>query len=214
MTDESNGPLTADALRARFAGTREPSDPLDVQMPPGLKRWPHAMREQLSGPLKPAGVLVPLMQRPGGLSVLLTQRAADLKHHAGQVSFPGGRMEDHDDGLRGAALRETHEEVGIEPHHVDVIGYLQSMPTITGFAVTPVIGLVGEGAQLVVDQTEVEYAFEVPLHHLLDERNDQLVDRDFEGRKFSLVEFHYGGERIWGATAYMLMAFRNYVLNK
>jgi len=172
------------------------------------------MQEKLEGPLKPAGVLVPLMQRPEGLSVLLTQRAAHLKHHAGQVSFPGGRMEPHDTDVQAAALRETHEEVGIEPHRVDVIGYLRTMPTITGFAVTPVVGLIGEGADLRVDRTEVEYAFEVPLEHLLNDRNDRLVDREYEGRRFSMVEFHYDGERIWGATAYMLIAFRKFLLNK
>jgi 8-oxo-dGTP pyrophosphatase MutT (NUDIX family) len=183
-------------------------------MPPGLSRWPHGMQEKLEGPLTPAGVLVPLMQRPEGLSVLLTQRASHLKHHAGQVSFPGGRMEAHDEDVRAAALRETHEEVGIEPHLIDVIGYLRSMPTITGFAVTPVVGLVHDRAELVVDRTEVEYAFEVPLDHLLDAGNDRLVDREFEGRSFSMIEFHYDGERIWGATAYMLLAFRKYLSNK
>ncbi len=203
-----------DALRARFADTSPPADPLDVVMPPGLRRWPHAMREKLAGPLKPAGVLVPIMERQGGLSVLLTQRAADLTHHAGQVSFPGGRMEEHDADVREAALRETHEEVGIEPQLVDVIGYLDSMPTITGFAVTPVVGLIQGGIEVVVDRTEVDYAFEVPLDYLLDESNDRLCNREFEGRQFRLVEFHYNDERIWGATAYMLLAFRKYLLNK
>ncbi len=191
-----------------------PADPLDVVMPPGLSRWPHAMQQKLDPPLKPAGVLVPLMQRSEGLSVLLTQRASHLTHHAGQVSFPGGRMEADDTDVRAAALRETHEEVGIEPRNVDVIGYLRSMPTITGFAVTPVVGLVSGEVDLVIDRTEVDYAFEVPLGHLLDEGKDRYVDRDFEGQTFSLVEFHYEGERIWGATAYMLLAFRKYLLNK
>jgi len=172
------------------------------------------MQEQLDVPLKPAGVLVPLMQRPEGLSVLLTQRASHLKHHAGQVSFPGGRMETHDSDVQAAALRETHEEVGIKPEFVDVIGYLRAMPTITGFAVTPVVGLISGDVELVIDKTEVEYAFEVPLEHLLDDRNDRFVDRKFEDQNFSLTEFHYGGERIWGATAYMFIAFRKYLLNK
>ncbi len=183
-------------------------------MPPGLSRWPHAMQKKLDVPLKPAGVLVPLMQRREGLFVLLTQRASHLAHHAGQVSFPGGSMEPHDTDVCAAALRETHEEVGIEPQNVDVIGYLRSMPTITGFAVTPVVGLVVGEVELVVDQTEVDYAFEVPLEHLLDENNDRYVDRRYDGQTFSLVEFHYDGERIWGATAYMLMAFRKFLLNK
>lgn len=214
MTGAPGDALTVRGLRARFADTRLPEDPLDVVMPPGLSRWPYRMQEKLEGPLKPAGVLVPLMQREEGLSILLTQRATHLRHHAGQVSFPGGRMEPHDPDVRAAALRETHEEVGIEPHRVDVIGYLGTMPTITGFAVTPVIGLVGDGPDLVVDHTEVDYAFEVPLAHVLDARNDQLVDREYEGRRFSMIEFHYGGERIWGATAYMIVAFRKFLLNK
>lgn len=172
------------------------------------------MREQLAGPLTPAGVLVPIMQRAEGLSILLTQRAEHLKHHAGQASFPGGRMEKHDDDVRVTALRETHEEVGIEPAHVDVIGYLRAMPTITGFAVTPVIGLVNGDVELAIDRTEVDYAFEVPLDFLLDEGNDRVVDRTWEGRPFRLKEFHYDGERVWGATAYMLLAFRNFLLNK
>ena len=214
MTGPPDDALTAGGLRARFANTQMPEDPLDVVMPPGLSRWPHRMQEKLEGPLKPAGVLVPLMQREEGLSILLTQRAAHLRHHAGQVSFPGGSMEPHDTDVQAAALRETHEEVGIEPQRVDVIGYLQTMPTITGFAVTPIIGLIEKAPELVVDRTEVEYAFEVPLAHVLNERNDQLVDREYEGRKFSMIEFHYGGERIWGATAYMLVAFRRFLLNK
>jgi 8-oxo-dGTP pyrophosphatase MutT (NUDIX family) len=206
--------MTADALRARFADTALSNDPLDVSMPPGLRRWPHAMREKLGGPLKPAGVLVPIMERAEGLSVLLTQRAPDLKHHAGQASFPGGRMEQHDSDVVATALRETHEEVGIEPDRVDVIGYLQAMPTITGFAVTPVVGIVSEAVQLAIDRTEVDYTFEIPLDFLLDEQNDQLVDREWEGKRFRLREFHYASERVWGATAYMLLAFRNFVLNK
>ncbi len=206
--------ITADALRARFAGTRVPGDPLDVTMPPGLERWPHRMREQLNVPLRPAGVLVPILEHDDGLTVLLTQRASHLKHHAAQASFPGGRMEEHDADVRETALRETHEEVGIAPEHVDVIGYLRTMPTITGFAVTPVVGLVRPNVDLIIDRTEVEYAFEVPLDFLLTEGNDQLVDREWEGRRFRLKEFHYDGERVWGATAYMLLAFREFVLNK
>lgn len=172
------------------------------------------MRAQLAGPLTPAGVLVPVMERAKGLSVLLTQRAAHLKHHAGQVSFPGGRMEAYDENVCAAALRETHEEVGIAPQHVEVIGYLGAMPTITGFAVTPVVGVVSAEAELIIDHTEVEYAFEVPLAHLLEARNEQAVEREFDGKTFSLTEFHYAGERIWGATAYMLLAFRDYLLKE
>jgi 8-oxo-dGTP pyrophosphatase MutT (NUDIX family) len=206
--------MTPDALRARFAGTALPEDPLEVMMPPGLGRWPHKMREMLTGPLRPAGVLVPLMQRSDGLTILLTQRAAHLKLHAAQASFPGGRMEEHDADVLATALRETHEEVGIAPGHVDVIGYLDPLPTITGFAVTPVVGLVSDNAELVIDRTEVDYTFELPLDFLLDEDNDKLADREWQGKRFRLREFHFDGERVWGATAYMLQVFRSFVLNK
>ncbi len=123
-------------------------------------------------------------------------------------------MERHDADVRATALRETFEEVGIEPERVDVIGYLRAMPTITGFAVTPVVGLVRDPVELRIDPTEVDYAFEIPLDFLLDEQNDRLVEREWEGRRFRLREFHYDRERVWGATAYMLLAFRNFVLNK
>lgn len=183
-------------------------------MPAGSERWPAAMRDQSTATLTPAGVLIPIMERTGSLSVLLTQRSAKLKHHAGQVSFPGGRMEDHDQNVKVTALREAHEEVGIAPRHVSVIGYLGAMPTITGYAVTPVIGLVSDAANLVIDRTEVEFAFEVPLDFLLDEGNDRLVERRFHGRSIPMLEFHYEGQRIWGATAEMLLRFRTYLKNQ
>lgn len=172
------------------------------------------MRKKLTATLKPAGVLIPIIERSADLSVLLTQRSAELKHHAGQVSFPGGRMEAHDEDVCVTALRETHEEVGIEPQFVSVIGYLNSMPTITGYAVTPIVGLVSAAAKLVIDRTEVEYAFEVPLDFLLDERNEQSIDREFNGRTFPMAEFHYEGQRIWGATAQMLLMLIKHMKNK
>jgi len=172
------------------------------------------MLRQMNGQLKPAGVLIPLLQRPAELTVLLTQRSSELRHHAGQVSFPGGSMEAHDIDVAATALRETHEEVGIAPQHVCVAGYIRTMPTITGFAVTPVVGLVRDGLQLSIDQAEVEYVFEVPLSFLLDSRNDQIVERKIDGETVPMLEFHWQSERIWGATAYMILAFRNKLLNQ
>ena len=134
-----------------------PEDPTSVVMPAGSENWPRSMRDQLSGTLKPAGVLVPLIERrTDGVTVLLTERSAELKHHAGQVSFPGGRMETGDADIAATALRETHEEVGIARECVAVIGYLDTMPTITGYAVTPVVGLVDDQfAQLGVGQQPI-----------------------------------------------------------
>jgi 8-oxo-dGTP pyrophosphatase MutT (NUDIX family) len=172
------------------------------------------MREQLSGTLKPAGVLVPIIERASELTVLLTQRSAELKHHAGQVSFPGGRMEEHDADVEATALRETHEEVGIASHHVSVMGYLNTMPTITGYAVTPVVGMVSANAELNIDKTEVEYAFEVPLSFLLDSGNDVCTEWAAADRVVPMVEFHWEGERIWGATAFMILSLRKKLLKQ
>ena len=166
--------LTAALVRQRLAGTRAPRDPFDVVMPPGSERWPAVERERIREALRPAGVLIPVIDRREGLSVLLTQRSATLKHHAGQVSFPGGRMEAQDSDVVETALREAREEVGIRPESVAVIGYLPPMPTVTGYAVSAVVGLVGMELSLEIDATEVEYAFEVPLEFLLDPQGEKL----------------------------------------
>ncbi|MDH3531430.1 MAG: CoA pyrophosphatase [Gammaproteobacteria bacterium] len=206
--------ITTAGLRDRLAATRLPADPTDVVLPPGSERWPPRMREQLTKSLTPAGVLVPLIERAADeLSVLLTQRSADLKHHAGQVSFPGGRMEAADADIAATALRETHEEVGIERESVSVIGYLEPMPTITGYAVTPIVGIVDAAIVIEVDKTEVEYAFEVPLAFLLDRDNRRLVEREVHGSVAKMVEFHYEGHRIWGATAFIIMQFIKTIKN-
>lgn len=206
--------LTTEFLRRRLADTRLPRDPLAVTLPPGSEQWPRSARQRLGTGLKPAGVLIPIVERKAQLSVLLTQRAADLKQHPGQVSFPGGRMERHDRNVGVTALRETYEEVGIEPELVSVIGYLESMPTITGYAVTPVVGLIRGPTELSIDRTEVDYAFEVPLEFLLDPDNERPVTREFEGRTMTMMELHFEGQRIWGATAMMLQSFRKKLLNQ
>lgn len=204
--------LTSSHIRQRLAGTELPVNPVDVVMLPGSSRWPEPMREQLSGTLKPAGVLIPIIERESELSVLLTQRSAELKHHAGQVSFPGGRMEEHDADIEATALRETWEEVGIEARHISVLGYLATMPTITGFAITPVVALVSADAELAIDTMEVEYTFEVPLSYLLDKGNDVRTEWEAHGRKVPMVELHWQGERIWGATAFMIVSLRKILL--
>ena len=200
--------ITTALLRERLAGTRLPVDPTDVTMPPGSEQWPAEIRKALTESLQPAGVLIPVIEREPGLSVLLTQRAAELKHHAGQISFPGGRMESHDSDIQATALRETHEEVGIPPDNVSVIGYLDPMPTVTGYAVTPIIGVIECPDTLNIDHNEVEHAFEVPLAFLLDKTNARAAERDIRGRKVAVIEFLYEQYRIWGATAYMLVKLR------
>ncbi len=198
-------PVSVAHLRDRLADTRLPADPTDVLLPATAERWPQDMLDALTASLKPAGVLIPVRQHGGDLSVLLTRRSAELKHHAGQISFPGGRMEPDDEDIAATALRETHEEVGIEPDAVSVIGHLEPMPTITGYAVTATVGLVAEGTSLVVDRSEVELAFDVPLDFLLDPANARQRERTWNGRSIPTVEFHYADHRIWGATANMLL---------
>jgi 8-oxo-dGTP pyrophosphatase MutT (NUDIX family) len=203
--------ITAAHLRERLADTHKPSNPLDVVTPRGAYRWPEGMAEKIAATLKPAGVLIPVRRHEAGLAVLLTQRSADLKHHAGQVSFPGGRMEEADADIEVTALRETREEIGISEEQVSIIGYLETMPTVTGYAVTPIVGFVDGSVPLVIDTTEVEYAFEVPLSFLTESANHRMVTREWQGLSFSMVEFHYEGQRIWGATAQMLLRFINII---
>ena len=206
--------LDAATLARRLAGTAAPADPRLVELPESTLGWPRDLVEELEADLKPAAVLIPVFERDEGLTVLLTERSAELKHHAGQIAFPGGRMEPDDDDIGVTALRETHEEVGIAPAHVSIAGYLEPMPTVTGFAVTPVVGLVAASASLQIDRTEVSATFEVPLDFLLDEANQRRGVRHYRGRELPLIEFHYSGYRIWGATAHMLIRFRKIVLEQ
>jgi 8-oxo-dGTP pyrophosphatase MutT (NUDIX family) len=154
------------------------------------------------------------MERGTESTILLTRRSAELKHHAGQVSFPGGRMEEYDASVEESAIRETHEEVGIEAHDISVIGFLPTMPSITAYAVTPVVGLVRADVELVLDPREVDYAFEVPLSFLLDASNDTLGEWDAGDRKVPMLEFQWEGERIWGLTAMMIRVFREILLKQ
>jgi 8-oxo-dGTP pyrophosphatase MutT (NUDIX family) len=195
-----------------MAHTAMPTDPLQVRLAPEMPGWPEHLRRKLLQDLQPAGVLIPLVDRAAGLSVLLTKRSAELKHHAGQVSFPGGRMEASDIDIRAAALRETHEEVGITPGQIETVGYLHPMPTVTGYAVTAVVGIVDSGIVLAIDRTEVEEAFEVPLAFLLDESNQTHSEREFGGARVPIIEYNYASQRIWGATAMMLAEFRRKIL--
>lgn len=162
---------------------------------------------------EPAGaaVLVPLVQREAGLNLLLTRRTDHLRDHAGQISFPGGRVEPEDDGPVATALRETEEEIGLPRSHIDVIGRLPVYSTVTAFQVTPVVGLVAPGFTLQLDDFEVAEAFEVPLAFLMDPRHHRRHALEFEGqrREWYSMPFDDGGQErfIWGATAGMLRNF-------
>lgn len=161
----------------------------------------------------PAAVLVPLVRREAGLHVLLTQRTDHLRDHAGQISFPGGRSEPDDHGAVGTALRETAEEIGLAPRHVEVIGALPEYVTVTGYVVTPVVAIVAPPFELAPDPFEVAEVFEVPLtflmtpaHHrrhrfTFDGHERQFLSMPWQGRDAHGIEREY---YIWGATAAML----------
>jgi 8-oxo-dGTP pyrophosphatase MutT (NUDIX family) len=151
-----------------------------------------------------AAVLVPLVGRAEGPTVLLTRRTDHLRDHAGQVSFPGGRIELEDAHPEAAALRETEEEIGLHPRHIELIGRLDTYLTRTGFEVVPVVGLVTPPFDLTLDSFEVAEAFEVPLGFFLDERNRKLHSRVWQGRERYFYVYPYRDHFIWGATAGML----------
>jgi 8-oxo-dGTP pyrophosphatase MutT (NUDIX family) len=155
--------------------------------------------------LRPAAVLVPLVDRPEGVSVLLTQRTAHLHEHAGQVSFPGGRLEADDPDAIAAALRETEEEIGLARRHVEIVGRLDTYRTRTAFEVTPVVGIVKPPFELVPDRFEVADIFEVPLAYALDARNHERHAKIFQGIERHFWVLPYRDRYIWGATAGMLV---------
>lgn len=151
-----------------------------------------------------AAVLVPVVEREGGLTILLTRRAAHLRDHAGQISFPGGRVESGDASPSHTALREAAEEIGLAADRVELLGNLDDHTTATGFRITPVIGLVHQPFELVLDAFEVDEVFELPLEHLFEPANLQQ-NRIFQsGRMHDYYAFPWRDYYIWGATASML----------
>jgi 8-oxo-dGTP pyrophosphatase MutT (NUDIX family) len=193
-------------IRARLAGS-EPRHGRDEWLAPGLSSA--ATRGYASSfPAQPvaAAVLVPLVER-AELTVLLTQRAARLRSHAGQVSFPGGRIESADGGPRAAALREAREEIGLEERFVSVSGYLPDHIVMTGFRVTPVVAFVKPGFSLTPDLREVQDTFEVPLDYVFDFSNYRVRRRrsGFTGEQVEFYDLPFAGRDIWGATAGILM---------
>jgi 8-oxo-dGTP pyrophosphatase MutT (NUDIX family) len=164
----------------------------------------HLFRRE--GGIRPAAVLVPVINRGDELTVLFTRRTAHLHDHAGQISFPGGRAESGE-SPRDTALRETAEEIGLVPDRVEVLGHLTEYTTVTGYRVTPVVGLVQPPFDLAVDDFEVAEVFEVPLAFLLDPANHQRNQLIHEGLERYYYAMPYGPYYIWGATAGMLMNF-------
>jgi 8-oxo-dGTP pyrophosphatase MutT (NUDIX family) len=153
---------------------------------------------------RPAAVLVPLVRREPGITVLLTQRTEDMPSHAGQIAFPGGRQQAEDVDAIATALRETEEEVGLGREFIEVIGPVDHYRTGTGYEITPIVGIVTPGFIPRADPREVADVFEVPLEHFLDERNHRIDSRVWQGRERRYYAMPYGERYIWGATAGML----------
>ncbi len=190
-----SGPLAEAWLRQRFADGRA--------VAPVATGDGHLWRQNEA--LRPAAVLVPLVRREAGLTILLTQRTDHLYDHAGQISFPGGRSEAHDASPAATALRETFEEIGLPHSRVEVLGSLPEYTTVTGYHVTPVVGLVSPPLALSLDAFEVADAFEVPLAFFLDPVNHQRNTLQYQGRTRHYYAMPYENRYIWGATAGMLM---------
>jgi len=167
-----------------------------------------SVRAALTTRRTPAAVLVPLVERPAGMTVLLTQRATTLKDHAGQISFPGGRIEPEDADAWHAALREAYEEIGLRPELVEFAGYLPDHVVVSGFRVTPVVGFVKPEYQLRIARAEVHDVFEVPLNFILDAANHKSRQRKIGELTIDIHDIPYGERNIWGATAGMLMTLR------
>ncbi|MGV1015826.1 MAG: NUDIX hydrolase [Fluviibacter phosphoraccumulans] len=198
--------ITPEALRAAFAGLTpgvEPGLPciteiVDEPVPPEI-------RERLLTGRRPAAVLIPILQPATNapLRLLLTQRTAHLRDHAGQISFPGGGLNPGEGAMAGA-LREAHEEIGLDPSKVDLFGQMPQYHTGTGFSVSPMIGFVETPCDLVPDPGEVADIFDVPLDFILDPRNMRQETRFYRGAWRSFLAVPWSGRYIWGATAGML----------
>ncbi len=190
-----------DHITRCLAQTSLPDDPVDIAQrsvsSTVLQVW-------FRTPLQPAAVLVPLIERDTGLTVLLTVRHQALPDHPGQIAFPGGRPHAADADLRTTALREAEEEIGLKASQVELIGNLDVQAVITGYAVVPMVGFVSGDFQPVAQPEEVEEIFEVPLDFLLERRNGRRVERSRGGVRLATWEYRWRDYEIWGATAQML----------
>ncbi|WP_345779998.1 CoA pyrophosphatase [Luteibacter aegosomatis] len=190
-----------DEMLARLHGALLP-----LEAPPGPRGWNHDDMAELigDGPRRRAAVLIGIRD-DREQNVLLTLRTDTLQQHAGQVAFPGGRVEPHDHDAVATALRESHEEIGLDAGFVTPLGYLEAFETISGYSVTPVVARVAADAVLKPDPGEVAEVFEVPFGFFLEPANLRRYTMDFRGHRRDMVEFLHAGYRIWGVTAAILL---------
>jgi 8-oxo-dGTP pyrophosphatase MutT (NUDIX family) len=195
-------------IAERLRGSSARHDRNDWVLPGLTAQESRAFEAFVPKSLVPAAVLMPIILREPSATVLFTQRSAALKHHAGQISFPGGRLEDSDANPIAAALREAQEEVGLDPAFVSIVGFLPDHIIGSGFRVTPVVAFVRPGFTLVTDAREVQETFEVPLDFLFDPANFRPRLRQYvpELPPVQLNDIPFNERNIWGATAGMLMS--------
>jgi 8-oxo-dGTP pyrophosphatase MutT (NUDIX family) len=198
--------LRARILR-RFEGTQPRHELADWRLLGVDAEHSRRLQRHFPADPVPAAVLVALVDRPEGLTVLLTQRASQLTKHAAQISFPGGRLEESDPDIASAAVREAQEEIGLDPQRVRVFGYLPDHLVISGFRVTPVLSLVTPPFSLVPNPAEVAEVFEVPVSHVFDRNNHKARLRRVGDEDLLLYDIPWQGQNIWGATAGMLLTF-------
>lgn len=167
----------------------------DYQLNPDFRKY------LVDNATRDAAVLIGLIEREAEVNVLLTKRAEQLNSHSGQVAFPGGKIDHSDGSPEAAALREAHEEVGLEPQRVEIIGRMPDYYSGSGFRIAPVLGVVDPAVELVANPEEVDYVFEVPLSFLMNPDNHRQASRVFQGRERFYLEMPYGEHFIWGVTA-------------
>ena len=205
--------LTTCELRQRLRDRLPARAPLpaDVRIGPFPEAVTARIRHAFPVSHCPAAVLVPLVDRGDEINLLLTYRSSDLEHHAGQISFPGGRLEPQDPDAESGALRETEEEIGLTREFIEVLGRLPDHIIISGFQVTPVVAMVRPGFSLRPDPTEVAAVLEAPLRHLFDPRTHAPRNLRIGNEDLMVYDLPWQEHRIWGATAGMILTLRQWL---
>lgn len=199
-------------IEEQLCDSRPPINGVDA-LPAGITgAITDEVRQHFPSTLTPSAVLVPIVDHDSGLTVLLTHRASTMRTHAGQIAFPGGRVESSDAGPLDTALRETEEEIGLSRDYITFAGYLAPHLVLTGFWITPVVGFVQPGFDLKLDEREVAGTFEVPLAHILDLTNHRARERVIGETSVQVYDIPFEEHNIWGATAGILMSLYRMVL--